>query len=218
MELIKNFEKRTGAKIEVHYGGSAEIYGILSTTGCDVFIPGSYYYTKIAMEKGYIINSTVKNVTLHIPVIAVPKGNPKNITNLSDLAKSNIKIVLGDPKACAIGKVAEKILKKNHLWKNVSKNVIVYTPTVNQLLIYIATKQADAAIIWKDMATWAEAKGKIQIINIPRKQNIIKTIPTAVTTYAKKDGSLKLAEAFNNYIASKEGLKIWKKWGFIPCK
>ncbi len=218
MELIKNFEKRTGAKIEVHYGGSAEIYGILSTTGCDVFIPGSYYYTKIAMEKGYIINSTVKNVTLHIPVIAVPKGNPKNITNLSDLAKSNIKIVLGDPKACAIGKVAEKILKKNHLWKNVSKNVIVYAPTVNQLLIYIATKQADAAIIWKDMATWAEAKGKIQIINIPRKQNIIKTIPTAVTTYAKKDGSLKLAEAFNNYIASKEGLKIWKKWGFIPCK
>ena len=216
-ELIKNFEEKTGAKVEVHYGGSAEIYGILTTTGCDVFIPGAYYYTKIAMEKGYLINDTVKNVTLHIPVIAVPEGNPKNIHSLKDLAKPGVRVVLGDPKACAIGKVAKKILEKNGLWENVSKNVVVFTPTVNQLLIYIATGQADAAIIWEDMTTWAEAKGKIEVIQIPPEQNIIKTIPTAVTVYAKKNGKFEVAKAFNDYITSEEGLKIWEKWGFKPC-
>lgn len=217
-ELIKNFEEKTGAKVEVHYGGSAEIYGILTTTGCDVFIPGAYYYTKIAMEKGYLINDTVKNVTYHIPVIAVPEGNPKHIHSLEDLAKPGVRVVLGDPKACAIGRVAKKILEKNGLWEKVRKNVVVYTPTVNQLLIYIATKQADAAIIWEDMTTWAEAKGKIEVIQIPPKQNIIKTIPTAVTIYAKKDGNFEVAKAFNDYITSKEGLKIWEKWGFRPCR
>ncbi len=61
-ELIKNFENETGAKVVVHYGGSAETYSILATMGCDVFIPGAYYYVRMAMDKGYIVNDTVRNV------------------------------------------------------------------------------------------------------------------------------------------------------------
>ncbi|NJE07078.1 molybdate ABC transporter substrate-binding protein [Thermococcus sp. M39] len=216
-ELIGMFENETGAKVEVHYGGSSEIFGILQTTcGCDVFIPGAWYYTKVGMDKGYVLNDTVKNVTLHIPVIAVPKGNPKNIHSLEDLAKPGVRVVLGDPKACAIGKVAKKMLEKNGLWENVSKNVVTFTPTVNQLLIYITTGQADAAIIWEDMTTWAQAKGKIEVIQIPPEQNIIKTIPTAVTVCAEKDGHLEVAKAFNEFIANHT--EIWEKWGFRPWK
>ena len=217
-ELIQNFENKTGAKVEVHYGGSAELFGILTTTGGDVFIPGAYKYTADAMKRGFILNDTVKNITYHIPVIAVPKGNPKNIKGLEDLTKPGVRVVIEDPKACAIGKVAKKILEKNHLWENVGKNIIVETPTVNQLLIYIATNQADAAIIWEDMVTWAESKGKIEVVEIPKDKNIIKTIPTAVTIYAQKDNNLEVAKAFNDYISSDEAKNVWKKWGFIPCK
>ena len=217
-ELIQNFENKTGARVEVHYGGSAELFGILTTTGGDVFIPGAYKYTADAMKRGFILNDTVKNITYHIPVIAVPKGNPKNIKGLEDLAKPGVRVVIGDPKACAIGKVAKKILEKNHLWENVSKNIVVETPTVNQLLIYIATNQADAAIIWGDMVTWAESKGKIEVVEIPKDKNIIKTIPTAVTVYAQKDNNLEVAKAFNDYISSDEAKEVWNKWGFIPCK
>ena len=214
-ELISLFENETGARVEVHYGGSGEIFGILETScGCDVFIPGAWYYTEQAMKKGYILNDTVINVTEHVPVIAVPKGNPKGIHSLKDLAKPDVRVVLGDPKACAIGKVAKKILEKNGLWENVSKNVVVFTPTVNQLLIYIATGQADAAIIWEDMVTWAQSKGKIEVIQIPREQNSIKTIPTTVTTCAEKDGHLAVAKAFNEFIANHT--EIWEKWGFRP--
>ena len=214
-ELIKAFENETGAKVDVHYGGSAEIFGVLETVcGCDVFIPGAYKYTEDAIYKGYILNDTVKNMTLHIPVIITPENNPKNIKSLKDLAKPGVKIVLGDSKACAIGKVAKKILIKNGIWKNVSKNVISFTPTANQLLIYVTTGQADAAIIWEDMATWAQSKGKIKLIEIPPNQNIIKVIPTAVTICAEKDGHLKIAEVFNKFIASHPG--IWEKWGFKP--
>jgi len=217
-ELIDKFEEERGIEIEVHYGGSAELYGILSATGCDIFVPGDYYYTKIAMDNDYLLNETVKNITLHIPVIAVPKGNPKNINSLEDLAKIGVRVALGDPKACAIGRVAKKILEGSGLWENVSRNVIVFTPTVNQLLIYIATGQADAVVIWEDMTSWAEGKGKIEVIEIPKEKNIIKTIPTAVTIFAKKEGKYEIAKAFSDYIASEEGLKIWKKWGFKPCK
>ncbi|RUM33567.1 MAG: molybdate ABC transporter substrate-binding protein [Archaeoglobus sp.] len=213
-ELIRLFENKTGIKVEVHYGGSGEIFGVLQTTGCDVFIPGAWYYMQQAMKKGYILDSTVKNVTYHIPVIAVPKGNPKGIHSLKDLAKPGVRVVLGDPRACAIGRVAKKILEKNGLWVKVKPNIVTFAPTVNQLIVYITTGQADAAIIWEDMTTWAQSKGKIEVIKIPRKQNIIKTIPTAVTIYAKKDGHLEAAKAFNNFIANHT--KIWEKWGFKP--
>ena len=214
-ELIQEFENKTGVKVEVHYGGSADIFGILSTTGCDVFIPGAYYYTEEGVKRGYIIPNTVKNITYHIPVIAVPKGNPKNITSLSDLARSGVRVVLGDPKGPAIGKVAKKILENAHLWTNVSKNVVTFTPTVNQLLIYLATGQADATIIWEDLTTWSQAKGKIQIVQIPSGQNLIKTIPTAVATHAKEDGNYQIAVEFNNFIYKHK--EIWEKWGFEPC-
>jgi len=217
-ELIGNFENETGAKVNVHYGGSSELFGVLTTTGGDVFIPGAYKYTEDAMKKGFILNDTVKNITYHIPVIAVPKGNPKNIKGLDDLANPNVKVVMGDPNASAIGKVGYQILEKNHLLDKVSKNIIVKTPTVNQLLIYIATNQADAAIIWEDMVTWGESKGKIKVVEIPKDKNIIKTIPTAVTVYAKKDDNLEVAKSFNDYISNDKADEIWKKWGFIPCK
>ncbi len=216
-ELINLFKKKYDMKVEVHYGGSAEIFSILQTTcGCDVFIPGAYKYLEDVEKRGYILKDTVKKLVLHIPVIAVPKGNPGKIKSLEDLAKKGIKVALGDPKACAIGKVAVKILKKAHLWNKVKKNVITFTPTVNQLLIYIATSQVDAAIIWEDLTTWAQAKGKIETIQI--KPNIIKTIPTAVTTCAKNRKALKAALLFNNFISSNSALKVWEKWGFKPCK
>jgi len=217
-ELIKQFEQKTGAKVQVHYGGSGEVFGILQTTcSCDVFIPGAYKYTQDALKEGYIIKNTIKNLTLHIPVIVVPGNNPKHIQTLKDLAKPGVKLVLGDPKATAIGKVAQKILKNSGLWQKVKGNILTFTPTVNQLLIYIATGQADAAIVWEDMTSWAQAKGKIKMVPIS-KQTIIKTIPTAITACAKRHGVFNLAQSFNSFIATPQSLAVWEKWGFKPCR
>jgi molybdate transport system substrate-binding protein len=98
----------------------------------------------------------------------------------------------------------------------VKPNVVTFAPTANQLLIYIATGQADAAIIWGDMTTWAQSKGKIEVVEIPANQNLIKTIPTAITTCAKKDGHLEVAKAFNEFIANHT--EVWEKWGFKPWR
>ncbi|MCK5350148.1 MAG: substrate-binding domain-containing protein, partial [Desulfobacula sp.] len=55
---------------------------------------------------------TDQKVVKHIPVIVVPKGNPGNIKSLSGLARKDVKIALGDPRACAIGKLSKKLLQK----------------------------------------------------------------------------------------------------------
>lgn len=219
-ELIQQFQQKYGVKVVVDYGGSGEIFAKLKMGQGDVFVPGSYYYAEQALKDNFIIPSTLVNITKHIPVIGVPVDNPANIHNLTDLLEPGFKIAIGDPRACAIGKVAYKIFKKNGLWDNFEEKMkrgeVILAPTVNQLLLYLVTGQVKAAIIWEDLATWSQAHGKVEIIEIPPSENIIKTIPAAVTVYAEKNGKLKIAEEFVEFISSSEGLKVWEKWGFKP--
>ena len=214
-EMRKNFERKHSAKVDVHYGSSGEIFGMVAAgQPCDVLIPGAEKYTMDALKNGWVEKETIRKLVLHLPSIAVPKGNPAKIKGLDDLARDGVRVSIGDPKAPAIGRVAKKILTKANLWKSVQPNITVYAPTVNQLLIYVALNQVDAAIIWDDLTSWAEGKGKIEVVQIDKKRNIIKTIPTAVCSRAiDRD----LAVKFNDYISSDEGLAIWKKWGFEPC-
>ena len=214
-EMRKNFEKNQSIEVEVHYGSSGEIFGMVATgQPCDVLIPGAKKYTMDALKNGWIVEETIHDLVLHVPVIAVPSGNSAGVKALTDFSRRNVRVSIGDPKAPAIGRVARKILKKAGLWEKVKPNIQVYAPTVNQLLIYVALKQVDAAIIWEDLTSWAEGKGRIEVVRIPEKENLIKTIPTAVCTRAEhKDMAVK----FNEYVASGEGSAIWQKWGFEPC-
>jgi molybdate transport system substrate-binding protein len=214
-KLRNNFEQKHQISIDVHYAGSGEIFGLLSAGRCcDVFIPGAEKYTQDALKNGWIEKESIRKIVRHIPVIAAPAENPANIQSLEDLARPGLRLALGDIRSCAIGKLGKKILEKNNLYEQVVKNTKVYGPTVNQLLIYTATGRVDATIIWEDMVSWAKGQGKIKVIHIDENKNIIKTIPTAVTTCSKQPN---LARAFNMYITSEEGLRIWEKWGFEPC-
>ncbi len=68
-------------------------------------------------------------------------------------------------------------------------------------------------IIWQDMGTWSDGKGKIEIITIPPNQNKISTVPIAVTNYTKNKA---LSQKFEDFVVSPEGQAIWEKWGFKP--
>lgn len=214
-EMRANFEKKHDAKVDIKYGSSGEIFGMLKMgQECDVLIPGAAKYTYDALKNGWVVEDSIHKIVKHVPVIAVPEGNPANISGLQDFTDPDISTAIGDPKSPAIGRVARKIFRQNNMWEEVKSNLDVYAPTVNQLLIYVAMKQVDAAIIWADLTTWSEAEGKMQTVEIEPEKNIIKTIPTAVTTQGKKNSA---AQKFNTYISSEKGLKIWKKWGFKPC-
>ncbi|MCD4703093.1 MAG: molybdate ABC transporter substrate-binding protein [Methanosarcinaceae archaeon] len=214
-EIISNFENDTGARVEVHYGGTGEIFGILASGKGDVFIPGSYYYTAEAMGRGYVYNDTVQNITLHIPAIVTSRGNPKNITGLEDLANPGVKLVLGDPNGPAIGKISKKMLDNAGMWGSLGNNVQTYTLTVNQLLLYVATDQADATIIWEDMVMWEETNGDLVVVDIPPEKNLICTIPTAVSTNTH---NLELAMMFSEFVTSERSLVIWDEWGFVAAE
>ncbi len=206
-EIGQAFEEKFNVRIEYSYAGSAQNLSQIELTGKgDAWTPGDVYYGESADEKGLLEN--MQDVAYHVPVIAVPKGNPAGIEKLEDLGKEGVKVVFGDPKAAAIGKVGTKILEENGLQEAVAANTAAHAATVNELVVYMSMKQADATIIWEDNVVGVE---DVEIIKIPKEQNKIKTIPVCVLKTSEK---LELAQQFADFVAGPEGKAIYEKHGF----
>lgn len=207
-EIGELFEKEYGTAVHYNFAGSNSLLSQMQIVKKgDVYIPAANYYMEIASNKKLVDKPVT--IAFHIPVIAVPKGNPKNIASLEDLAGTNIRIGLGDPNAAAIGKTAVEIFKKNNLEQQVNKNVVTRTATVNELVVYLSLNQLDAAVIWEDNAL-AAAK-KIDFIPIPGNQNRVETIPAAVLTLSKQK---KHARRFIDFLRSHKAKEILEKYGF----
>ncbi|MEG1448807.1 MAG: molybdate ABC transporter substrate-binding protein [Oscillospiraceae bacterium] len=207
-KIAKLYEEKNGVKIEYTYAGSAQLISQLELSGKgDVFIIGSETVYEKAKEKGLVGDYSL--VAHHTPAIGVPKGNPKNIQSLSDLAKDGVKVILGDKEANAIGKTAAQILKKNAL-EAIENNVIATPATVNEIVTALASKECDAAIITKDGVFGNE---DIEIIEIPAEQNIDQLIPIGTVGVSEKTD---IANEFCKFVSSEDGKAIFAEFGFEP--
>ncbi|OIQ08073.1 putative binding protein precursor [Moorella thermoacetica] len=209
-EIGAAFQAQTGIKLTYTFGGAAQLNNqiLLSKQG-DVYLPGDTAELKPVQEKNLV--AWEKNVVYHIPVLAVPKGNPAGIHKLADLGRPGVKVALGDSQATPLGKLADQLLKEHGLLDTVNKNVVVRTPTANELVVYLSTKQADAAVIWEE--NYQGAKDKLELLPLPELKDYVKTVPVAVLDCSQeKEPARQLAEFFTSPAA----YQIWQKWGYKP--
>ncbi|MCP4051352.1 MAG: solute-binding protein, partial [bacterium] len=92
--LRKAFTEKTGIKIETLYLCAAMSQPDLIKTW-DVMLPGEEHFIQNAVKDKLIDPKTVSIVGEMIPVIAVQKGNPENITGIEDLARPGLKLGMG---------------------------------------------------------------------------------------------------------------------------
>ena len=207
-EIGSVFEDQYGVTVDYNYAGSNALLSQMELTQIgDCYMPGATKYIDIATEKGFI--DYKQNVCYHIPVITVPTGNPANITCLGDFARDDVKLVWGDPEVAAIGNAGVKILEKNGLYNSTWPNVIATLPTMNEVMMQIAMGQADASVNWWDTVKFVE---EIDVVEIPKEQNIIKIVPIGRTTFSEQPET---AQQFVDFVASDEGKAIFAKHGFI---
>ena len=206
-EIGEIFHSKYGVEVSYNYAGSNALLSQmeLAKRG-DVYMPAETFYIEIAAEKGYV--DYQKPVAYHIPVITVPKGNPANIRTLDDLARPGLRIIWGDPNIAAIGRLGVKILQKNGIEEEVWANVITVTPTMSELILYTAMGQCDATVNWGDVVKY---EPDIEIIEIPKEQNIIEVIPIGTLVFSENTGT---ARDFVDFCSSDEGKVIFSKYGF----
>ncbi|MEA1959235.1 MAG: molybdate ABC transporter substrate-binding protein [Chloroflexota bacterium] len=206
-EIAVMFEEEYGIDVVYNYAGSNALLSQMELTEeGDVYMPGETYYLEVAEDKGFIDYKQL--VAYHIPVITVPAGNPANISCIEDLANEGVEVAWGDPEAAAIGRLANKILEKNNLYDEVWENIIVTVPTMNELIVYIAMGQADASINWGDVVYENE---DIEVVDIPKEQNLIKIIPIGTLVFSEEPEA---AELFVDFCASDEAKAVFESYDF----
>jgi molybdate transport system substrate-binding protein len=210
-ESASEFEKQTGIKVFITYGGSGSVLSQmeLSKTG-DIYIPGSPDYLIKAEKKKITDPTTTKIVVYLIPAINVQSGNPKNILSLSDLAKPGITVGIGNPTTVCVGLYAVEILDNNNLLADVYKNIVTQASSCDNTATLISLKSVDAVIGWSVFHDWDP--DNIDTIYLkPEQITRLAYIPAAISTFCKEKEA---AAAFIDFLTSSNGQEIFKKWGY----
>lgn len=151
-KLLHQFSEREGVTVTTVFNGCGILCAAMKTMGdssnpkfpdayyaCDVcFVPpvAKYFPEAVLMTETEI-------------VIAVPKGNPKNIRTLSDLAQPGLRVGLSNADQATLGYMTKAILKEMSLYDSVMKNVVVQVPTSDFLINQMRAGGLDAAIVYR---------------------------------------------------------------------
>lgn len=209
-QLVRAFEQQTGIKVLVDYGGSGQVMArLLMSKQGDLFMPGALFYIDKLRAKGMVVS--VRRIVLHTPVLAVNRAKADLVSSLADLAKPGLKVGLGDPKAMALGRLAEEILRKAGLAERVAPNVVVHTATVKQLAMYLAEGYVDAAIIARSDAFLQ--RDKMKMIPIPAHLHTPDVIGAALLTTSADPAA---ARRLQEFLGSPQGRQVFVEHGFLP--
>lgn len=210
------FERKTGIRVELQFGGSGAMLSRMeiSRSG-DLYIPGSPDYMAKAVEKGIVDEDSIRTLAYLVPAIIVPKGNPKGITELRDLAKAGVRIGIADPKSVCVGEYAVELLRYNLLYDEVSKNIVVYAESCSKTAALVTMGAVDAIIGWDVFYRWNPDKTDIVYIEPHAKIPRLAYIPAAISSYNKNVWG---ARQFLDFLSSQEGREYFEKAGYLTTE
>ena len=211
-ELVAAFQKETGITVEYTMGGSGTLLSAIEMAKVgDLYAPGSHDYMQKAINDGIMVCSSIKILAYLVPAMIVQKGNPKNITSLSDLAKPGLKVGIGNPDSVCVGLYAYEILTKAGLWDSVKPNLVTYASSCSNTAALVVTKSVDAIIGWHVFYNWTPDKVDTVYIK-PEQIPKIAYVPIGITKYAEDSSS---AQKLIDYLLSAEGKAVFSKYGYF---
>ncbi|MDH6133460.1 molybdate transport system substrate-binding protein [Kitasatospora sp. MAA4] len=204
-DLGKKFEAANpGTTVKFNYGGSSALaQSIVAGAPADVFAAASPATMKTvsdakdtATDPKVFVRNTLE--------IAVPKGNPKNLTSLQALAAPGVKVAL-----CATqvpcGSAAQTALTA----ANVKLTPVTLEQDVKSALTKVELGEVDASVVYQTDVQ--AAGGKVDGVNFPEAAKAINDYPIAEVAKAPNAAG---AEAFIAFVESTTGMQVLTTAGF----
>jgi molybdate transport system substrate-binding protein len=211
-EISRKFEAQYHAAVEVTYGGGGEVLSQmeLSRSG-DVYVAPEQRFMEMAVEKKVVIPETITIIAHMIPVIALPKDNPRNIKTLEDLANPGVKVAVTRKETTLLGEYAPEIFAKAGLAEEIGNNIVTEAARPDNLLTMLIMKQVDAGIIWNFYEV--QASDEIQVIYLaPEQLTGVGEMRAAVSSYTTNTN---MSQQFVNFLTSPESKEIFGRLGYI---
>lgn len=150
--LVQEFADREGISVTTVFNGCGILCAAMKTMGdsSNPKFPDAYYACDVCF---------VPPVAEHFPeavllteaeiVIAVPKGNPKSIKTLADLARPGLRVGLCNAEQSTLGFMTMGILTSMNLWESVIANASSQVPTGDFLVNQLRAGSLDAAVVYQ---------------------------------------------------------------------
>jgi molybdate transport system substrate-binding protein len=137
--------------------------------------------------------------------ILVAPGNPQHVKGLADLARSDLKVVLGDTTVPA-GEYATQILRS----AGVTVHPVSLEVDVRSAVAKVTSGEADATIVYVTDVREAGRRG--QGVAIPKAQNVVADYPIAIVASTKHHEA---AAAFVDDVVRGQGERALRAHGFL---
>jgi sulfate/thiosulfate-binding protein len=240
--FIEQWKKKTGEELTIrqsHGGSGKQARAVLDGLPADVVtLALAYDIDTIARKSGRIPanwqsqlphNSSPYTSTI---VFLVRKGNPKHIHDWGDLVKDGVQVITPNPKtsggarwnylaawAYASEKSGGDEAKTKAFMKQLFHNVPVLDTGARGATTTFAEREiGDVLIAWENEAFLAKNKlGKDKFEIVAPSLSILAEPPVAVVEgNAKKNGTLKAAKAYLEFLYTPEAQKIIGKHYYRP--
>ena len=210
--VAREYEKTFGVQVQLQYGGSGTLLSNLRITDAgDLFLAADESYIKSARALG-LLAETIP-LARQRPVIAVARGNPKNIRTLDDLRRPDVRVAMANPEAASIGRTVRELLQQAGQWAALEKRVTVFKPTVNDVANDLKIGSVDAGIVWD--ATVRQFP-ELEAIAVPLFSTATETISIAVL---KRSRQPEAALRFARYLGARDkGLKQFERFHYEPVE
>ncbi len=151
--VLKAFQEREGVKLNTVYNGCGILTGEMRVMekNQDAGFPDTYmacdvYYLETVKD----LFQEAVNISDTDIVIAVQKGNPKQIHSINDLLRPGVRVAIGQPEQCTIGALTRRLLQHEGVYdKLLANNVVTQTASSALLIPSVVTKSADATLAYR---------------------------------------------------------------------
>ncbi len=203
-ELESAFEAtHPGVDVVLNLAGSATLREqILGGAPVDVFAPANRQ-TLEPVEAAGLVGAPAVIFARNRMALAVPAGNPGQVTGLDDLARPDLLVGL-----CAAGVPCGDLARRVLANAGVSAELDTEEPDVRALLTKLEAGELDAGIVY---VTDVTAKPGISGFEIPADLNAITDYPITVLRNAPNRPG---AEQFVQFVLSDAGREILSRHGF----
>lgn len=199
-----NFAGSQALRTQIEQGAPADVFASASTDDMDALVAG-----------GHVEASAVHGLVTNRLDLILPASNPAGLTNLQDLARPGLKLVMAAPDV-PVGKYARQALEKMQaefgagFSSRVLANVVSQEDNVKQVVAKVQLGEADAGIVYVSDAIAAR---ELKTIEIPARFNVTASYVIAPLRSA---ADRTLAAGFADFTRSAAAQQLLARWGFGP--
>lgn len=209
------FKEKTGVDI-AYTGAFAAALGksLLGNATTEVFAGRVLALAKKLREAEKMVS--FKPLCFTSYVLVTPKGNPAGISDIRDLAKPGVKVILSPGASAPGGGAVNVILKNAGIAEEAMNNCVIKSSCVQRAMEDLVDGKGEVSVVEKRLTRMPLFKDKSEIIPIPEKFFPPKplTFTIGIMKHAKDP---ELASHYIDFILSNEGQNFFLKAGFIPA-